>query len=221
LEYVRNALRGRSLVVDLCGTGWSLGILRERAQVDFDILVVHDIGGGNYHTGLLEIQNPARPQKTWSIVGREHFIDNRVLECCNYAPHQSIVDVYWNFKMRNGVPVFDHRIYTPAIEAAVFWMGKAFSSSIQKLKTQGMKKLFNCPRINLTRTSKKILKIYTLMAERNEVLTDLISYHAEDDGQVLSALRELSTLDTATTDCPPSYLSTVKSIDHWIESIFY
>jgi hypothetical protein len=45
LDYVRNALRGRSLVVDLCGTGWSLAILRERAQVDFDILLVHDIGG--------------------------------------------------------------------------------------------------------------------------------------------------------------------------------
>src|SRR3954462_1166201 len=32
LDYVRNALRGRSLVVDLCGTSWSLAILRERAQ---------------------------------------------------------------------------------------------------------------------------------------------------------------------------------------------
>jgi hypothetical protein len=113
------------------------------------------------HTSLLELQVPARPLNTWSIIGREHFIDNRIFECCNYAPHQSIVDVCWDFETRSGIPVFDCKSYTSTIGAAVASMENAFVSSLQNLKPQHIGNYFHFLGKDLMVMKKEIFDIYT------------------------------------------------------------
>jgi hypothetical protein len=103
LNYARQQITQDALVVDLCGTGWSLAHLAERlGQRDVPVFFLHKLP-----EAMAYEQRSRTPQtcRFHAIVQPSETVQqNTMLEMCNYADHGMVADV----RMINDVaiPVF-------------------------------------------------------------------------------------------------------------------
>jgi len=134
LDYARAAIDSRTLVVDLCGTGWSLAHL------------FRQIGRRDQHVAFLQRLHPradyesvARTPDTaivHQLLADVEGCNNTAIEMCNYAHHGMVVDV--REALGCEVPVFapDHR--SDRVRAAISEQQAVAAGYLRSLREHGL-----------------------------------------------------------------------------------
>jgi FkbM family methyltransferase len=103
-DYARSLLGPASILIDLCGTGWSSALLlRSLGLPDRALYFLHRLAPIQRYEEQHITPNICRVD---TILGPERGgLDHPLLEMCNYAPHGSVVGMH--FAAGVAVPVFD------------------------------------------------------------------------------------------------------------------
>jgi len=113
-RYVRQCISEEALIVDLCGTGWSLSAMLENAGVTAPFHLVHDIGDSALTAHYLSIRNINYPHER-SFLLRDRGLNNSIFEKFNYVDHGSILDVKYIPQFDQFVPLQEAANYPPEI----------------------------------------------------------------------------------------------------------
>jgi hypothetical protein len=118
LEYARSLLGGEAIVVDICGTGWSLAHLAERLEMHgLRVFLLHLMSMlGSYS----QVPAPVERCVYQSVVdyrGRSTVLDNAMFEMCNQAAHGMVIDV--QMTLGQAVPAFAPDQRSVRVSAAV------------------------------------------------------------------------------------------------------
>jgi hypothetical protein len=91
LEYCRNLMDG-ALIVDLCGTGWSISHLAKQLGMNnLPVYLLHRLTASNTYESLSATPNCCQFH---SLLGPEcDGVANTLLEMCNYTDHPMVVNV--------------------------------------------------------------------------------------------------------------------------------
>jgi len=131
----------RNVVVDLCGTGWSLSRLIEHApKPDTEIFLLHRIDLPHVTREYESWAPLARPIEVNAVISRAPIgADNDVLENLNRAPHGLVEDV----RHVNGrfVPVYALPGYTEELGALIRIHHETFEHTCTLLATMGAEQI--------------------------------------------------------------------------------
>jgi len=183
LAYARSRFGAGSMVVDICGSGWSMALLMKTLglprQYAFYI----------HHIRPLEIYEKKRstPQTcvVHLIIGPEkEGFSNRHFEMCNYAEHGSVSDV--RYIERGGVaPIFDADKRPQAVLGMVIEQRRCFTAMLEQLKVAPLDATLALG----DRTIGEIVTALYGILSRDNLLTDIyLPSHQEED---MKAMREM------------------------------
>ena len=117
-RYVRTCVTGESLIVDLCGTGWSLGAMLENAGVTAPFFLVHDVSDGvltSHYSNIRKVHSPH--DRSFLLKGAD--LNNSVFEKFNYVDHGSIIDVKHIPEVNQFIPLQQEPDYPPEIRLCI------------------------------------------------------------------------------------------------------
>lgn len=105
-EYVRSLVgNGRSLIVDVCGTGWSLERLVEKVDLrSVDLLLLHKMNRPGLRAKYEDIGSTSGKVNIRSLLTLEQDMTNKFAELANSAPHPTVLDVVLD--ATTAVPVY-------------------------------------------------------------------------------------------------------------------
>jgi hypothetical protein len=115
MNYVRASAYGNPLIVDLCGTGWSLTAMLGDAGVSAPFYLVHDISGGASCAQYMAIRDVG-PGGDRSFFLKDERLDNSVFEKLNYVNHGSVLGVRRIPELNQFIPLHRAPNYPPEIQ---------------------------------------------------------------------------------------------------------
>ena len=182
VSYANSLVDEGSLVVDLCGTGWSLGALYKALGKQPHTLLIHSLGSRN--EALLQkyrsIKDYSPPEKlAWLTESKEVAPD--LLEMVNYTSHGMVRDVMYFEEFDTYQPVLERPDYPSAVSAAV--------SAIEESKRQFAAVLTHYPVAALTdeitrnggRLEALLVELCKQLPGRAGFFEDISRYHREQD----------------------------------------
>ena len=107
LAYVRQMVSDRSLVVDLCGTGWSLGELYAKAGLQPMTMLMNYMPGSKMYDGMGE----RKPIDKIHFLNHDIDANNAILEALNYTDHGMVEDVVHIDEYNAFVPLLEDPHY--------------------------------------------------------------------------------------------------------------
>jgi hypothetical protein len=181
--YARDRLSPDSLLIDICGTGWSSAMLMEALDLPGRALFfLHRIPP-------IAVYEQRRPTpgicRVHELIGPDReALQNGRLEICNYAPHGTVVGV----RMTEGVPVpaFDVEDRSAAQLTLV-------DQQIDCFRTMTRDACANLPRGCIWLTNREITDVvgalYALLCLETCIPNAFAMSHNREDLQALSAMR--------------------------------
>ena len=137
LDYARDFLAPHSLVVDLCGTGWSLAHLADRLGVSrFDLFLVDHLPPFDLY------ERAAKTPATCTVhtlFPTKRVGNNVVLEVANLADHAMLVDM--KKAGRGFLPQFASTTFTADEERAVAVQRHAFQKAVEIMDAHDLSRL--------------------------------------------------------------------------------
>lgn len=112
LAYVRQLVTDQSLVVDLCGTGWSLGELYAKAGLQPMTMLMNYMGGSKMYDGMGE----RKPIDKLHYLNNDIAANNAVLEALNYTDHGMVEDVVHIEECHAFVPLLEDPCYPNGVQ---------------------------------------------------------------------------------------------------------
>ena len=182
MSYANSVVDEGSLVVDLCGTGWSLGALYKALGKQPHTLLIHSLGSRN--EALLQkyrsIKDYSPPEKlAWLTESKEVAPD--LLEMVNYTGHGMVRDVMYFEEFGTYQPVLERPNYPGPVSAAV--------AAIEESKRQFAAVLAHYPVTALTeevtrnagRLEPLLVELCKQLPGRAAFFEDISRYHREQD----------------------------------------
>jgi hypothetical protein len=182
VSYANSVIDAGSLVVDLCGTGWSLGALYKALDKQPHTLLIHSLGSRN--EALLQkyrsIKDYSPPEKlAWLTESKEVAPD--LLEMVNYTSHGMVRDVMYFEEFGTYQPVLERPDYPGPVSAAV--------AAIEESKRQFAAALAHYPVTALTeevtrnagRLEPLLVELCKQLPGRAGFFEDISRYHREQD----------------------------------------
>lgn len=186
LQYARDALAKRSIIADVCGTGWSMSNLLATLNLSDQCL---------FFTHWMQVtesylaHSPLQATCTVDAVVQpsREGVSNVHLEMCNYAEHGSVKDV----KLIAGaaVPVFDADRRSPSIKAAVAEQRRAFSVGVDVLRRHPLQQSLS---LSDDVISELVAQLYLLLS-RDTLMGEVFGQaHYAEDALFMNSLRPRS-----------------------------
>lgn len=182
LAYAESRLIPNSIVVDICGTGWSIAHLTGRlGQWGRHNFFLHELPRSN----LYETKAPT-PETCCNhhVLGpSDPYFDNRYLEMCNYSEEGMVLDVVREAGDFRPVPAPDPR---PAIvKLAVAEQRRCFLSALDLLRHHPLE-------LTLALDDQSIAKVcvalYTFLSQQAFLFEVFLQSHNVEDRETMIAL---------------------------------
>lgn len=182
-RYAREALAAKAIVVDVCGTGWSLSHLMQSIGVEAPVYFIARVP-------KMDVYEKIRPTAAHAAV---HAItdsagnSNEYLEMCNYAAHPQIVDV--SYVHDRPHPVFAVERRPPAILAAVREQQKIFRQTLAICEAQGLEESLMLPDEALRAA---VAELCQSLRTQNLLPAVYAAMHAEEETEQMRVLGRLA-----------------------------
>jgi hypothetical protein len=190
MNYFKSIITKNSMVVDLCGTGWSLGILYKKLNVQPITFLLHSLTQSELiESEYNNIAEFTPPHHSFSIVTDRNF-NNSILEMCNYTTHGMVTDVTYFEKINQFTPSFENPEYPPHVLEVTKIIEECQNNSanlIKKFKSN----LINEFNIHSEKTPVMIHELYKDMILKADVLSDLSEYHFKQDNSTMKNLKRI------------------------------
>ena len=184
-RYATELLRGNGVLVDVCGTGWSLSHMQQGLGTRTPLFFIH-------HIAKMDEYEKMRPTPAGtpvhSIVGATAPNGaNEYLEMANYADHPQVVDV--SYVHDTPHPVFAPERRTASTLRMVREQRDSFRQIAALCQTEGLGGTLNIPDDNLRAM---VLELYKSLCAQ-KVLSGLYqSMHAEEEAEQMRLLQKLA-----------------------------
>ncbi|BDC39917.1 hypothetical protein [Paraburkholderia terrae] len=191
LSYFKSVVTEKTLVVDMCGTGWSLGQLYANIGIQPPTLLVHFLSDReNAVKQYGHIRQYVAPKELGAIVQGLN-INNTVLELLNYTEHGMVEDVVYFDNLRNWHPVLEEPDYPAEVLESIEAIQDAQAQFEDVLNDHDVSALLDEIRLNEQKIPGVMVELYKDMANRMEQLRDLWSYHVRQDTHTMWKLNQL------------------------------
>ena len=186
-RYVRTCVTDDSLIVDLCGTGWSLSAMLENAGVTAPFHLVHDISDGvltAHYSTLRKINLPH--DRSFLLKGAG--LNNSVFEQFNYVDHGCIVDVKHIGDVDQFIPIQQAPDYPPEIRMYIKATQALVDQFDQIRRSYAMPALIS-EAMALGDQFKDVFRVlYEQALDNTRFPPAFAQYHADEDARVFARL---------------------------------
>ena len=135
LDYARTLIDDRTIVVDLCGTGWSLAHLFEAiGRRDQPLVLLHQVRARADYELLAPTPNTA---SIYELLTDVASCNNTAIEMCNYAAHGMVLDV--RCALGHRLPVFETDRRSASVMAAIEMQQAVAASYVGSLGKFGLR----------------------------------------------------------------------------------
>jgi hypothetical protein len=185
LRYAGELVKEGSLLVDICGTGWSLSHMLKSLGQRAPLYFIHR---------LLPIADYEKMRPTPEGINVHAIVDapasgldNESLEMCNYADHPQVVDVCY---IRNAPhPVFAAERRPEFVLGMVREQRRIFRQMITLCEAQGLRETLNFPDDAL-RTM--VIELYKSLSGQRQVPMFYAAMHAEEETDQMRLLKSIA-----------------------------
>lgn len=189
VRYFRSIANENSLVVDLCGTGWSLGQLYRRAGVLPRTFLLHELKNKADVMATYAQMRHSDDIPTICLVA-DRALNNGCLEMANYVDHGMVVDV----KVLDGchavIPEFEYPDYPASVTSAIGEIETAHDSFLDILDRIDVAALVSEVETNLGKVENAVLQLYRGLTRNMGGMHDIADYHARQDRKSMWKLKK-------------------------------
>ena len=186
-RYVRACVADEPLIVDLCGTGWSLGAMLENAGVSAPFYLVHDVSDGVLTARYSNIRRVDLPHDR-SCLLKDAGLNNSVFEQFNYVDHGSIIDVKHIPEVNQFIPLQQEPNYPPEIRMYMKTT-VALVDQFDKIRRSYDMPALISEALGLGDQFKDVFRVvYEHALENARFTPDFTQYHAAEDAHVFARL---------------------------------
>lgn len=188
VRYFRNIANADSLVVDLCGTGWSLSQLYRRAGVTPRTFLLHEMKNhGKMMAQYAEMRQSEEIPTICLIADQD--LKNGCLEMANYVDHGMVLDV----KVLNGcdsmIPEFEYPNYPANVINGIREIEAAHDGFLQVLSKIDVGALTDEIERNLDKVENTVTQLYRDMTGNMACMHDIDCYHTRQDHKSMWKLK--------------------------------
>ena len=189
LDYARRMLGGRGLVVDACGTGWSLShMFRSLGMEGRNAFFIHKCEP----LAMYEKHAPTPETCTIHTVIRPvRYIPNVAIELVNTAEHGSVIDV--NIVAETPIPVLGSEYESARARVALGVQRKAFLDALALMRNHDVEEIFHLPSESIANIVQALYEHLNVQPELSDVF---ISDYRKDAHEVYTTLNVLNGICT-------------------------
>jgi hypothetical protein len=181
-RYAAGMLQGNSVLVDVCGTGWSLSHLQRNLGTHAPLFLID-------HLPKMDEYEKLRPTPDGIpvhavVAGAAPRGANEYLEMANYADHPQVVDVSYIHNAAH--PVFAPERRSQATLRMVRAQRAAFRKAVALCEAEGLSATLNMPEGNLRATA---LELYKSLHTQQSLWTVYGSMHVEEEAEQMQLLK--------------------------------
>ncbi len=182
LAYAGARLGEGSIVVDLCGTGWSLAHLADRLGLHGQpVFFIQKLPASADYEGKAATPETCRFD---CLIGAEQTdLSNTRLEMCNYADHASVRDV--RLIHNAAVPVLEEDRRTGPVLNAIAEQRGAFATALSLLSVHRLSQPLGLPDQALEELG---LALYKALSEQTLLSTVFFDGHMAEENDVMVSL---------------------------------
>ncbi|MDZ5460614.1 hypothetical protein [Azohydromonas lata] len=191
LKYFADRATNRSLVVDLCGTGWSLGHLYTQAGVTPRTFFLHDLKGNNAKGAEIyeSVKKSAGDFVASSLVS-DPGLKNIGLELVNYVDSGMVTDVMNVEGYCSMVPVFEHPNYPANVLKTIHEFEETQEIFHGVLQRHDVPALVKEVQRHAGKLAGVVAELYRNLGQSVSCVDDLAQYHGRQDAKTLWKLRQ-------------------------------
>jgi hypothetical protein len=186
-HYVRNCLSGKALIVDLCGTGWSINAMLDHVGVSAPFSLMHDLSAPDMTAYFTKIRNVTANHER-SCLFKGPGIDNIFFEKMNYVNHGMILDVKYIPDLNQYVPIQKPPGYPAEIMTYISITEALIDRFIHVLRSYDLDEMFS-EVVSLGDNFQEVFKaIYCAAAADVKFSAGFDRYHGDDNDDVIAEL---------------------------------
>lgn len=190
IKYFNNLATSDSAVIDLCGTGWSLGHLYERVGFYPNTYLLHDLSDTSGVKVEYEKIKKSNHNITITSLVSNSVLNNACLEQVNYIDSGMLLDVLVLDGVCSMIPVFENPNYPEKVMKVIKNMDVVHKSFFDTLDKNDVALLVD----EIERGSNKIHgmvnELYGNLVSNMSSMHDISSYHAMQDRKSMWKLQK-------------------------------
>lgn len=189
-QYVLNNLTNNSLVIDLCGTGWSLGNLYSKIGMQPTTFLMHSMNQSDLiKTDYENIAKFTPPENLYQIIN-DKTLNNSVLEMCNYTSHGMVSDVIFFKEINQYQPIFEAPEYPENVMNTINLIEECQKNAVCLIENYYTELIRDFSK-NSHKLPTMIHDLYKDMISKSVFLTDLSEYHLTQDNSTMNNLKRI------------------------------
>jgi hypothetical protein len=189
VQYFRNIADEGSLVVDLCGTGWSLGQLYRRAGIMPRTFLLHELKNKADIMATYAQMRNSDEIPTICLVA-DAAINNGCLEMANYVDHGMVTDVKVIDGCDSVIPEFEYPNYPANVTGTIREIEAAHEGFLEVLGKIDVAALTSEIEQNLDKVEGAVLELYRDLTNNMGGMHDIAAYHARQDRKSMWKLKK-------------------------------
>lgn len=180
LRYFTGIADAQSLVVDLCGTGWSLGQLYRKAGFMPQTFLLHDLKNKPDLIATYDKLKKGDQIPTIALVS-DASINNGCLEMANYVDSGMAIDVKDVPGCASVLPIFEYPNYPTSVLNAIGEIEAAHEGFRMVLERIDVGALTREIEANLDKVETVVTALYKDLTGNMGCMHDIAAYHARQD----------------------------------------
>jgi hypothetical protein len=182
MAYAKRLISEDALVVDLCGTGWSLANFAATLGLsNLPVFFLHKLPTAPAYEALAS--TPQTCQFHTLISPSETGVENTVLEMSNYATHGMVEDV--RMLQDFAIPVFASDSRSPETLAIVQAQQECFGTAVQLMERYDLHEVFALDDASLVAVT---AALYGMLSQQTELRSIYGRSHTAEETGVRCAL---------------------------------
>ncbi|NLR99743.1 hypothetical protein HGP17_23225 [Rhizobium sp. P38BS-XIX] len=180
--YVKRLLTADALVVDLCGTGWSLANFAATLGLsNLQVFFLHKLPAAAAYEAMAA--TPQTCQFHTLVSPSEAGVENTVLEMSNYATHGMVEDV--RMLQDFAIPVFAQDNRSPETLAIVQAQQDCFATAVSLMDKYDLHEVFGLDNASLAAVTSAL---YVMLSQQMELRSIYGSSHTAEETSVRRSL---------------------------------
>lgn len=188
IAYFKSLNKGKSMVVDMCGSGWSLGQLYSQADCKPYTYFVHYLNNSSINKTYEEI-SPFKTSEKPFFLTDDPSLSNVVIEFANYTFSGMFLDMKSLEGYDGFIPEFEDPNYPLAVLSALKQMQLGQDIFIDAFKNHDLSLVMTEFNLHVSKIPTMFVELFNLLAQNRQCMSDISKYHKSQDKKSMMRLR--------------------------------
>jgi hypothetical protein len=190
IRYLNSLCPPGTMIVDLCGTGWSLSQLLDKAENPPWVYLLHHMRNSKVSAQYNEIRAFRDLEKLFSLL-TETTLDNGLLELSNYSDSAMFTGMHEIEECGTFIPAFEKPDFSPTVLDILSDFNIARNAFMNTLCNFDASEVFREASSNHGRLGAIIKELYQSIATYLPFIHDLALYHVRQDQKTMWQLSQM------------------------------